>query len=243
MQRVCSRGGDDRDLRAVALAVAGAVGVGDDVEFAHRVDAEQLAAGAAGRDVDERGSGVLDSVEEEEIVLRAAAADGKHVAHRGVGGSGAARTLAGIVHGGGIEGQQLVEAAAVERELLDLALVDETGGLLRSGVHDRVAGLDYNRFADRAHAQSEVHLHALPDDQHDAGLSLRLKAVVRRRDRVVADGNAGRCVAAVGAGDERAREAGVGLADGDGSAADCGPVGVVNGAANVAANNLGDCRR
>ncbi len=92
-------GGDDADLRAVALAVAGAVGVGCHVELAHCIDAEQLAAGAAGRDVDERSAGVFNAIEQEEIVLRAAAADGEHVADRRIGGADAAGALAGVVHG------------------------------------------------------------------------------------------------------------------------------------------------
>ena len=76
--------GDDGDLRAGALAVVSSVGVADDVEFAHGLDAKQLAAGAAGSDVDQRSAGVLDSVQQEEIVLRPASGDGKHVADGGV---------------------------------------------------------------------------------------------------------------------------------------------------------------
>ena len=53
MELVRSAGGDDADLRALALAEGGGVGVAGDVELAHSIDAEKLAAGAAGRDVDE----------------------------------------------------------------------------------------------------------------------------------------------------------------------------------------------
>ena len=84
VELVGAGGGDDGDLRAIALAVGSGVGVGDDVEFANAVDAEELAGGAAGSDVDERCAGVLDAVEEEEIVLGATARDGEHVANRGV---------------------------------------------------------------------------------------------------------------------------------------------------------------
>ena len=82
MNAVGSGGGDDGDLRALPLAVGGGVRVCDDVELAHGLDAEELAAGAAGGDVDERCSGVLDAVEQVEIVLRAAATDGEHISHR-----------------------------------------------------------------------------------------------------------------------------------------------------------------
>src|SRR6202007_555573 len=71
--------GNDADLRAIALAIGSAIRVGCYVEFAYRVDAEQLAAGAAGRDVDERCAGVLNTIQQEEIVLRAGASAGGRV--------------------------------------------------------------------------------------------------------------------------------------------------------------------
>src|SRR6202035_1026177 len=52
MQLIGAASGDDADLRALAFAEGGGVGVAGDVELAHGIDAEQLAAGAAGRDVD-----------------------------------------------------------------------------------------------------------------------------------------------------------------------------------------------
>ena len=64
------RSGDDGDLCAGPLAVRCGVGVGDDVELAHRLYAEQLAAGPARRYVDQRRAGVLDAVQQVEIVLR-----------------------------------------------------------------------------------------------------------------------------------------------------------------------------
>ena len=131
VELVGAAGGDDGDLRALALAVGGGVGVGDDVELADGVDAEELAGGAAGGDVDERGAGVLDAVEEEEIVLRAAAGDGEHVADGGVRGADCRRSAGGVVDGAGVERDELVVAAAVEGKLFDLARVDEAGGLLR----------------------------------------------------------------------------------------------------------------
>ncbi len=149
MKVVGSGGGDDGDLRAVAFAVGGGVGVGHDVELADAVDAEELAGGAAGRDVDERGAGVLDAVEEIEIVLRAAAGDREHVADGGVRCAHRAGALAGVVDAGGIQREELVVAATVEREIFDLARVDDAGGLfggeidaewLRADVDGVVAG-------------------------------------------------------------------------------------------------------
>ena len=52
MQLIGTRGGDDAHLSAGPLAILDAIGVGDDVELADGIDAEQLAAGAAGSVVD-----------------------------------------------------------------------------------------------------------------------------------------------------------------------------------------------
>ncbi len=64
MERVRAGRGDDVDLRAGTLAVFGAVGVRDDLEFADGVHAEQLAARAAGRVIDFGCAGVLDAIQE-----------------------------------------------------------------------------------------------------------------------------------------------------------------------------------
>ena len=164
VEGVGAAGGDDGDLRAVALAVGGGVGVGDDVELADAVDAEELAGGAAGGVVDERGSGVLDAVEEEEIVLRAAAGDGEHAADRGVGGAGAAAALVGVVDGAGVEQDELVVGAAVEGELLDLAGVDQAGGLFGGGVDDGLGVVDVDGLA-AGDGESEVEIEGLADGE------------------------------------------------------------------------------
>src|SRR6185437_14082243 len=73
-----------------------------------------------------------------------------------------AGALAGVVDAGGVEGEELVVAAAVERELFDLARVDDAGGLfsgeidaerLRADVDGVVAGdcecdVEIDRLAD-----------------------------------------------------------------------------------------------
>lgn len=82
MQLIDPRGRDNADLGAGAFAVFGAVGVGDDVELADCVDAQQLPTSAAGRVIDDRSAGLLDAVQQEQILLRAAAGDRKHVSDR-----------------------------------------------------------------------------------------------------------------------------------------------------------------
>jgi hypothetical protein len=80
MQPICAAGSNDTDLCALAFAESGGVRVAGDIEFAHRVNAEQLAAGTAGSDIDKRRAGVLDAIEQEEIVLRAPSGNGEHIA-------------------------------------------------------------------------------------------------------------------------------------------------------------------
>ena len=54
----------------------------------------------------------------------------------------------GVVDGGGVERDELVVAAAVEREMLDLALIDEAGGLLGRKVDHRGLVLDRDLLLD-----------------------------------------------------------------------------------------------
>src|SRR6185437_1742480 len=71
------------------------------------------------------------------------------------------------------QGEELVVAASVERELLDLMLIDDAGGFLRGEVNAGRRGADDDLLADRLDTESEVHLEALPDDKRDAALFLR----------------------------------------------------------------------
>ena len=50
------------------LPYSARIGVGEDVEFAHRVDAQQIAADAAGRDRELARPGVFDAVQQHQVV-------------------------------------------------------------------------------------------------------------------------------------------------------------------------------
>ncbi len=115
---------DCADLRAGAFSVLGAVGVGEDVEFADGVDAEQIAADAAGRDGELAGAGVFDAVQQEQILVAAAAFDGKRIA---VAGAGSRALHGAVVDCAGIERDEVVEAAAVKGEFFDLFFADDAG--------------------------------------------------------------------------------------------------------------------
>ena len=244
MQGVGAGAGDDADLCAVALAVGGAVGVRDHVELAHGFNAEQLAAGAAGRDVDERSAGVFNAVEQEEVVLRSAAANGEHVADGRVGGTDTAGALGGVVHGAGVEREQSVVAAAVEGKLLYLVLVDEPRGGLRGGVDGGLGRVDDDLLLHLGDAEDEVDVETLSHSEHDAGLLLRLKALRGDGNRIGTHGHGGREETAIGVSGERACGAGFKLAHGCGSAGDGRAAGVVHSAAQVSADDLGmHCNR
>ena len=215
VQAIAAGGRDDADLRAGALAVFGAVGVGDHVEFAHPVHAQQLAAGASRGIVDHRSAGKFHPVQQEEILLRAAARDGEHVAHRRTGGAHASRTLGGVVDDAGVEGDQLVVAAAVQRQISDLAFIHQPGDLLRGLVHRRSGGLHRDHLLQFPHRQREIHHRGLADHQVDPGFHLRGEARFFGGDLVMANGDGRSRIAAAIVGNQLAFGAGLQTFHGD----------------------------
>ena len=103
------------------------------------------------------GAGVFHAVEQVEIFLRPAARSRKHVADHGVRGADSAGALRGVIHHAGIEGQQLVVAAAVERQILHLPLADQAGDI---GVGDIFRGgyfLHLNGLLHLGDGESEIY--------------------------------------------------------------------------------------
>ena len=121
---VRSRAGDDQHLGAGSLAVLRAVGVTQHIEFAHSIDAQQFLADTAGLHVVLRSPGKLHAIQQEKILLRAIAGNRKVIAHRGIGYAHPSGLLRRKIDDPGIQRQQLVIAAAVQRQILDLALAD-----------------------------------------------------------------------------------------------------------------------
>src|SRR5260370_20899526 len=118
----------------------GAVRVLRDCKFPARVPAQQLPTRPSRRVVDLRSSREFDIIKKKEILLRAAARDGKHVAENGVGGSNAAGALRGVVDDARIQGEQLIVTAAVQRQGFPLAFSDQAANVLPrygpdSGIH------------------------------------------------------------------------------------------------------------
>ena len=84
MQLVGARLGHDQNLTAGTLAVLGAVGIAQNVEFLHRFNAQQLPTGAAGLHVVFSRAGVFDAVQQEQVLLRPIAGDGEIVSSGGI---------------------------------------------------------------------------------------------------------------------------------------------------------------
>ena len=84
MQLVAARPCDDEHLSAWTFAEVGAVRIALDVEFAHRVHAQEHAARPSRRHVVFGGPGKLHSVEQKKILLRTVSRDGEIVGGRRV---------------------------------------------------------------------------------------------------------------------------------------------------------------
>jgi len=158
---------EDYNLAAGMFAEFGAVRVSLHVEFADGVHAEQHAAGATGLHIVFGGAGVLDAVEEKEILLRAVTLDGKVIAGGGIGNAGAARFLRGEIYDTGIEREKKVVAAPVKREFPDLTLADEAGDVIGGWSYNRSLG-NSNLLFHSCEGEPEIHMSFLPNDQMNA---------------------------------------------------------------------------
>src|SRR5260221_9147802 len=93
VELVGSGRGYDVNLRPRALAVLGAVGILDHGKLAHGIHTQKLTTYTAGSVVNLRSPGELDAVQQIQILLRAPARYGKHVADHGIRCSGPACPL------------------------------------------------------------------------------------------------------------------------------------------------------
>ena len=128
MNAICARSSDDIDLRAGTLAVFGAIRVFYNGKFSDRIHTQELAAGSSRSVVNLRSPRIFHAVEQIKILLGSASGCRKHVAHDRVRSADASRPLRCIVHDSGIERDQLVVTAAVQRQILHLAIANQPGG-------------------------------------------------------------------------------------------------------------------
>ncbi len=238
MNRIGSGGRHDRDLRSLAFAIAGRVGIGHDVELAHRIHAQQLAARAARSDIDQRSARVLHSVEQVEIVLGPASGDRKHTADRRVRRSDRTAALGRVVHRGGVQRNQLIVGAAVQRQVFHLALVDQAGGLLGRHIHGAWRVRYGDLLGHRSRMKRDHDAARLSDGERNIRARLRGEGVARHRNRVAANRNRRRCVRSGGIGHQAALATGLLVVNqhrGTGNHSACG---ILHSAADRAANHL-----
>src|SRR5437899_11759879 len=120
---------DHADLPAGALAVFGRIGIAEYIELPDGVNAQQLAADSSRRDTDVAAPRVFNPVQQEKIVRRPPAG------HSEIGAfPGAYRRsrLEVVEDGPRIESNQVVETAAVERQIFDFSFPDQSRNRCRS---------------------------------------------------------------------------------------------------------------
>src|SRR5579859_1329521 len=187
VQLVASGPRDDENLGAGTFAKFRAVRIALDVEFAHSVDAQQHAAGSSGRHVVFGGTGEFHAVEEELILLRAVAGDGEIVGSRGVRDTRAAGFLRSEIHDAGVQGEEQIIAAAVQRKILDLLLGDETRDVSRGDAHDGSVAQDCDFRANGADLQAKINAGLLTDNEFYTGTGGVLKTGPGHVDFVLPD--------------------------------------------------------
>ena len=187
MHFVSTRGGHDTHLSPRTLPILRAVSVGNYVEFTNGVDTEQLAAGAAWRQVDFGGACIFDPVQQEQILLRLSTGNREHIADSRVRRPNASGALRGVIHNTWIQGDQFVVAASVERQLLYLTLTHEPGGLLRRHAHHIRMLFDRHTLLQPADHKGQIHGGLLSHNQANSGLYLGCETCFLSGDFVASD--------------------------------------------------------
>ena len=161
VQLVGARLGDDQHLRTRPFAILRAVGIAQQIEFAHRIHAEHLLADAARLHVVLRRAGKFNAVQKEQILLRPVAFDHEIVAARRIRDADAAELLKREIDHARIERKQQIVASAVERQVRKLLLPDEARAVYRRGGHHRCVRVDGHLFARLPDFQAEIECHSL----------------------------------------------------------------------------------
>ena len=110
----------EHHLRSGPFAILRAIGVAQHVKLFDRVHAQELSADPAGGHIVLGCAGKLHAIQQKDILLRPVTRDCKVVGVGRVGDTSAAYLGGGIVDHARIQGEQQIEAAAVQRKVLDL---------------------------------------------------------------------------------------------------------------------------
>src|SRR5579875_2402613 len=183
---ICAALRDDEHLRARPFAVLGAVCVAEHVKLAHGIDAEQFLARAAGLHIVLSRGGGLHAIQQEEVLLRAIARDGKVIAHRGIRDADAAGLLGGEIDDAGIESQQFIVAAPVQREILHLLSADQSRDASGCQTDRGRVGIHNNLLLLSARLQADVDFRVLANYEVDSKSLRRRKAWLVDEDLIIA---------------------------------------------------------
>src|SRR5579871_4262035 len=184
MQNVRARLCDYADLRACALAVLSAVCVRNDIEFADSVDAEQLAASSSRCNGKLARAGVFNSVKQKQVVTWPAPLNRECVA---IARAGVSAFHGAVIDSAGVESDQVVEAAAIQGQILDLALVDDSRDRSGCGVHYGSFGGHGHLLDQFADLELQINNGILANLEVDASPHRRFEPGLLRLDLMLAD--------------------------------------------------------
>src|SRR5437870_13548663 len=122
MPMVRPRRGHDADLSSSPFPILGAIGVLEDVVFAHGLDAQQLGAGPGRRDelVGRVPPNPVDAVDQKPIGFLPMAR------YRESGKTAASSHVRTVIDNAGVELQKPIEASPVQWQVFDLLLGDQS---------------------------------------------------------------------------------------------------------------------
>ncbi len=121
---------NDDHLAARPLAKFCSIIIALHVELTHCLHSQQLAAGSARLHVVFRGAGVLDSIQQENVLLWTIAGNRKIIRGAGIRDSRAAGFLRCEIHDSRVEREQEIVAAPVKRKILDRLFADQAADVL-----------------------------------------------------------------------------------------------------------------
>ena len=221
---------DDIDLRPGPFPILGRVGVADQIEFPHRINAQQLPADAARRIGLNARPRVLDSVQQKHVLERPPASHGERVSFSG--GWRVRGFHRSIVDRACVQGDQVIETAAIQRQILHLPLIDQPGDRSRGGIDQRRFSGDGDRFGYLAHFEAEVHHRFLPHRQIDSPADRRPEASRFGPDLVLPDGQRQHPITAALIGPHRPRRSRLHVGGCDSGSRDRSSRGVLDSAGN-----------
>ncbi len=219
---------------ASGAPILGAERTGHQMQFLNRLDAGQCAR-AAGR---RRAAGIIqiDAVQPEAVLI------GTCAVHR------SAQTQPGDLRAGGGSRQghaaflrgQVEQVASIQRQFVELALLDRTAPVVRRHAHQRSLRGHHHRLARLAQAEREVHSQRAACGQLQVPAQLRLEARLGTRHLIDARRESHRAILSAGVRFQFPHGSRPGLGNADQRAADHALRRVPNGAFHVPERLRGD---